>query len=135
MRRLSQIGIVATEEQGNRLHDKLEQGQRMVSANGASVALGRLHGRRGRTDRRRNPSCAAQPSRRDAGRCRKSGCRRSTLAQGEREKTAAAARDAADAERKAREGVWAADKAAQEIGSTATALAESTADARFASAD
>ena len=130
MRRLSQIGIVETEEQGNRLHDKLEQGQRMVSRQWRVVALGRLHRRCGRTDGRRNPSCPAQPSRRDDCRPGKKRMPHPPLPRASVKKTAAAARNAADAERKAREGVWAADKAAQEIGSTATALAESTADAR-----
>ena len=129
MRRLSQIGIVETEEQGNRLHDKLEQGQRMVSANGAlwrwdgyTAAAGAPTAAATRlAQRNRLDEMIVDLEKADAA---------STLAQGEREKTAAAARNAADAERKAREGVWAADKAAQEIGSTATALAESTADAR-----
>ena len=129
MRRLSQIGIVETEEQGNRLHDKLEQGQRLVSANGAlwrwdgypaaagapTAAATRL------AQRNRLDEMIVDLEKADAA---------AALAQAEREKTAAAARDAADAERKAREGVWAADKAAQETGNVATSLAESTADAR-----
>jgi len=129
MRRLSQIGIVETEEQGNRLHDKLEQGQRLVSANGAlwrwdgyTAAAGAPTAAATRlAQRNRLDEMIVDLEKADAA---------AALAQAEREKTAAAARDAADAERKAREGVWAADKAAQETGNVATSLAESTADAR-----
>jgi len=129
MRRLSQIGIVETEEQGNRLHDKLEQGQRLVSANGAlwrwdgyTAAAGAPTAAATRlAQRNRLDEMIVDLEKADAV---------AALAQAEREKTAAAARDAADAERKAREGVWAADKAAQETGNVATSLAESTADAR-----
>ena len=129
MRRLSQIGIVETEEQGNRLHDKLEQGQRLVSANGAlwrwdgyTAAAGAPTAAATRlAQRNRLDEMIVDLEKADAA---------SALAQALREKTATAARDAADAERKAREGVWAADKAAQEIGTVATSLAESTADAR-----
>lgn len=129
MRRLSQIGIVETDEQGAKLHGQLEQGQRLVSANGA---LWRWDGF---TAAAGTPTAAAT---RLAQRNRleemlvdlESADAAASLAQAGREKTATAARDAADAERKAREGVWAADKSAQETGSTATALAESTADAR-----
>tara|TARA_R110002072_G_scaffold36244_2_gene106737 strand:+ start:305 stop:3751 length:3447 start_codon:yes stop_codon:yes gene_type:complete len=129
MRRLSQIGIVETEEQGNRLHDRLEQGQRLVSANGAlwrwdgfTAAAGAPTAAATRlAQRNRLEEMLVDLENADA---------KSAIAQAAREKTAAAARDAADAERKAREGVWAADKAAQETGNAATALAESTADAR-----
>lgn len=129
MRRLSQIGIVETEEQGNRLHDRLEQGQRLVSANGAlwrwdgfTAAAGAPTAAATRlAQRNRLEEMLVDLENADA---------KSAIAQTAREKTAAAARDAADAERKAREGVWAADKAAQETGNAATALAESTADAR-----
>ena len=129
MRRLSQIGIVETEEQGNRLHDKLEQGQRLVSANGAlwrwdgyTAAAGAPTAAATRlAQRNRLDEMIVDLEKADTA---------AALAQADREKTAAAARDAADAERKAREGVWAADKAAQETGNVATSLAESTADAR-----
>jgi chromosome segregation protein len=47
-----------------------------------------------------------------------------------RQQRAAATHSAGDAERLAREGVWAADQSAQETRDAATALAESTADAR-----
>jgi chromosome segregation protein len=129
MRRLSQIGIVETEEQGNRLHDKLEQGQRLVSANGAlwrwdgyTAAAGAPTAAATRlAQRNRLDEMIVDLEKADAA---------SARAQGDREKTAAAARDAADGERKAREGVWAADKVAQETGGAATTLAENTADAR-----
>lgn len=129
MRRLSQIGIVETEEQGLKLHDKLEQGQRLVSANGAlwrwdgfTAAAGTPTAAATRlAQRNRLEEMLVDLEKADA---------TAALAQTGREKTATAARDAADAERKAREGVWAADKVAQATGTTATALAESTADAR-----
>jgi chromosome segregation protein len=129
MRRLSQIGIVETEEQGLKLHDKLEQGQRLVSANGAlwrwdgfTAAAGTPTAAATRlAQRNRLEEMLVDLENADAA---------AALAQTGREKTATAARDAADTERKAREGVWAADKVAQETGTTATALAESTADAR-----
>lgn len=129
MRRLSQIGIVETEEQGLKLHDKLEQGQRLVSANGAlwrwdgfTAAAGTPTAAATRlAQRNRLEEMLVDLEKADAA---------AALAQTGREKTATAARDAADAERTAREGVWAADKVAQETGTTATALAESTADAR-----
>ena len=129
MRRLSQIGIVETEEQGRKLHEQLEQGQRLVSANGA---LWRWDGY---TAAAGAPTAAAT---RLAQRNRleemlvdvEAAAAKVAAAQAVREKTAADARDAANAERLAREAVWAADKAAQEAGSSATALAESTADAR-----
>jgi chromosome segregation protein len=129
MRRLSQIGIVETQEQGLKLHDKLEQGQRLVSANGAlwrwdgfTAAAGTPTAAATRlAQRNRLEEMLVDLENADAA---------AALAQTGREKTATAARDAADTERKAREGVWAADKVAQETGTTATALAESTADAR-----
>ena len=129
MRRLSQIGIVETEEQGLKLHDKLEQGQRLVSANGAlwrwdgfTAAAGTPTAAATRlAQRNRLEEMLVDLEKADA---------TAALAQTGREKTATTARDAADAERKAREGVWAADKVAQATGTTATALAESTADAR-----
>ena len=129
MRRLSQIGIVETEEQGLKLHDKLEQGQRLVSANGAlwrwdgfTAAAGTPTAAATRlAQRNRLEEMLVDLEKADA---------TAALAQTGREKTATAARDAADTERKAREGVWAADKVAQATGTTATALAESTADAR-----
>jgi chromosome segregation protein len=128
-RRLSQIGIVETEEQGLKLHDKLEQGQRLVSANGAlwrwdgfTAAAGTPTAAATRlAQRNRLEEMLVDLEKADA---------TAALAQTGREKTATTARDAADAERKAREGVWAADKVAQATGTTATALAESTADAR-----
>ena len=129
MRRLSQIGIVETEEQGRKLHEQLEQGQRLVSANGAlwrwdgytaavgapTAAATRLAQRNRLEEMLVDVEAAAE---------------KVAAAQTVREKTAADARDAANAERRAREAVWAADKVAQEAGSNATALAESTADAR-----
>jgi len=129
MRRLSQIGIVETEEQGRKLHEQLEQGQRLVSANGAlwrwdgytaavgapTAAATRLAQRNRLEEMLVDVEAAAE---------------KVAAAQTVREKTAADARDAANAERLAREAVWAADKVAQEAGSNATALAESTADAR-----
>jgi chromosome segregation protein len=129
MRRLSQIGIVETEEQGRKLHEKLDQGQRLVSANGA---LWRWDGY---TAAAGAPTAAAT---RLAQRNRleemlvdvEAAAAKVAAAQAIREKTAADAREAANAERLAREAVWASDKVAQEAGSSATALAESTADAR-----
>ncbi|CAN0513981.1 unnamed protein product, partial [Laminaria digitata] len=129
MRRLSQIGIVETEEQGVRLHEQLEQGQRLVSANGAlwrwdgyTAAAGAPTAAATRlAQRNRLDEMLVDLEKADAA---------LAVAQAGREKTATAAREAADAERRAREGVWAADKVAQETGSAATSLAESTADAR-----
>ena len=129
MRRLSQIGVVESAEQGDRLHDDLEQGQRLVSADGAlwrwdgftaaagapTAAATRLS-QRNRLEEMRTELDAATD---------KAGSARS-----ERERTATAAREASEAERRAREAVWAADKTAQETRDAAAALAESTADAR-----
>jgi chromosome segregation protein len=129
MRRLSQIGVVETDEQGRKLHEQLEQGQRLVSANGAlwrwdgftaaagapTAAATRLAQRNRLEEMLVDVEAAAATV-------------AETLAL--REQTASAAREAADAERRAREGVWAADKVAQETGDAATALAESSADAR-----
>ena len=47
-RRLSQIGLVSAAD-GPRLQALLRPGQRLVSREGGPLALGRLHGRRGRT--------------------------------------------------------------------------------------
>ena len=129
MRRLSQIGVVENDEQGQRLHADLEQGQRLVSANGAlwrwdgytaasgapTAAATRL-AQRNRLDEMRDELETAEKKAADA--------------RAERERTATAAREAADAERRAREAVWAADADAQKTNDDASALAESTADAR-----
>ena len=129
LRRLSQIGVVDTEEQGKQLHDRLEQGQRLVSANGAlwrwdgftaaagvpTAAATRLAQRNRLEEMRGDLDIASENA---------------AAAQVTRKRTATAAREAADAERRAREGVWVADKTAQETGDAATGLAESTAEAR-----
>tara|TARA_R110000868_G_scaffold1844_2_gene14544 strand:- start:2659 stop:6105 length:3447 start_codon:yes stop_codon:yes gene_type:complete len=129
MRRLSQIGIVENEEQGRQLHEQLEQGQRLVSANGA---LWRWDGY---TAAAGAPTAAAT---RLAQRNRldemlvdvEAAAANVAAALAVREKTATDAQNAANDEKIAREAVWAADKVTQETGNAATALAESTADAR-----
>ena len=129
MRRLSQIGVVENDAQGQRLHADLEQGQRLVSTSGAlwrwdgytaaagapTAAATRL-AQRNRLDEMRDELETAEA--------------KASNARAERERTAAAARAAADAERQAREAVWAADAEAQKTNDEASALAESTADAR-----
>jgi chromosome segregation protein len=129
MRRLSQIGVVADEAEGKRLHEGLEQGQRLVSANGAlwrwdgftaaagtpTAAATRL-AQRNRLDEVIEALAAAEAT--------VDGARRS------REEAAAQARAAVEAEKAARDAVWAADRAFQQVRDAAATLAESTADAR-----
>ena len=129
MRRLSQIGVVENDAQGQRLHGELEQGQRLVSTNGslwrwdgyiaaagAPTAAATRLAQRNRLDEMRNELETSEAKADDA--------------RVQHEQTAAAARDAADAERGAREAVWTADADAQNTNDEASMLAESTADAR-----
>jgi chromosome segregation protein len=129
MRRLSQIGVVDDETDGRRLHEALEQGQRLVSKNGAlwrwdgftasagapTAAASRL-AQRNRLDEMRDDLDAAQKAANEALAARQ---------QAEAEVARATA-----AEKAAREAVWAADKESQDAQEAASALAESTADAR-----
>lgn len=129
MRRLSQIGVVENDAQGQRLHGELEQGQRLVSTNGslwrwdgyiaaagAPTAAATRLAQRNRLDEMRNELETSEAKADDA--------------RVQYEQTAAAARDAADAERGAREAVWTADADAQNTNDEASMLAESTVDAR-----
>ena len=129
MRRLSQIGVVENDAQGQRLHGELEQGQRLVSTNGslwrwdgyiaaagAPTAAATRLAQRNRLDEMRNELETSEAKADDA--------------RVKHEQTAAAARGAADAERGAREAVWTADADAQNTNEEASMLAESTADAR-----
>lgn len=129
MRRLSQIGIVEDEAAGRRLHETLEQGQRLVSTTGAlwrwdgytaaagapTAAATRL-AHRNRLDEMQDDLAAAESA--------------VEAAIATREKAASGAQEAATAERAAREAVWAADKAFQAARDEASALAENTAAAR-----
>tara|TARA_Y100001970_G_scaffold293977_1_gene445278 strand:- start:15173 stop:18619 length:3447 start_codon:yes stop_codon:yes gene_type:complete len=129
MRRLSQIGVVQNDAQGQRLHGDLKQGQRLVSAQGAlwrwdgytatagapTAAASRL-AQRNRLDEMREELESANKTAAES------------LA--ERERAAAVARHASDAERRAREAVWAADVDSQKSNEIASALSESSADAR-----
>lgn len=128
-RRLSQIGVVEDESAGRALHERLEQGQRLVSktgalwrwdgftaAAGAPTAAAKRLSQRNRLDEMLDELESAE--------------RQAADAQSEREKTASAARAAVEDERQTREALWAADKTSQESRDAAAALAESSADAR-----
>ena len=129
MRRLSQIGLVDNDADGQRLHNDLEQGQRLVSMQGA---LWRWDGY---TVTAGAPTSAAT---RLAKRNRLEDMRvelhlsdaKAAHALSIYELSKNAARNAAAAERQAREAVWAADAKAQETNDEAATLAERTAEAR-----
>ena len=129
MRRLSQIGLVDNDADGQRLHNDLEQGQRLVSMQGAlwrwdgyTVTAGAPTSAATRLAKRnRLEDMRVELHSSDANAA-------NALSIYELSKTAA--RNAAAAERQAREAVWAADAKAQETNDEAAALAEKTAEAR-----
>ena len=129
MRRLSQIGVVDNDAQGQRLQDDLEQGQRLVSIQGG---LWRWDGY---TVTAGTPTNAAtrlgKRNRLDDMRVELNACdAKAAHALSICQHTKKNARDAARAERQAREAVWAADTKTQETSDEAARLAENTAEAR-----
>ena len=129
IRRISQIGVIDSNEEGNRLHGELKQGQRLVSVDGG---LWRWDGY---TAAAGAPTSAAtrlaQRNRLDEMRKEfKFANRRLDAERSAREDTAVAAQDASVAEHEAREAVWAANGKAQEMQDAATVLAEKSAHAR-----
>ena len=129
MRRLSQIGLVDNDAEGQRLHNDLEQGQRLVSMQGAlwrwdgyTVTAGAPTSAATRLAKRnRLEDMRVELHSSDAKAA-------NTLSIYELSKTAA--RNAGAAERQAREAVWSADAKAQETNDEAATLAEKTAEAR-----
>ena len=129
MRRLSQIGLVDNDADGERLHNDLEQGQRLVSMQGAlwrwdgyTVTAGAPTSAATRLAKRnRLEDMRVELHSSDA---------KAANALSIYELSKTAARNAAAAERQAREAVWAADAKAQETNDEAAALAEKTAEAR-----
>ena len=126
MRRISQIGVVETDAIGNHLHPSLEQGQRLVSISGA---LWRWDGY---TAAAGAPTTAAT---RLAHRNRleemcddlSTSIENAQAAKSAQEMAAAAVRKSAEKERKAREALWTADRAAFEKRDAAASVAESSA--------
>lgn len=129
MRRISQIGVVDTDEKGDKVHGLLKQGQRVVSTNGAlwrwdgytaaagapTTAANRL-AHRNRLEEMRDDFTSATEAAKSA-----------LSAQ---ENAVIAAGKAAEHESTAKETLWAADRKAREKRDIATSLAESAAQTR-----
>ena len=126
MRRISQIGVVETDDIGNQLHPALEQGQRLVSISGAlwrwdgytaaagapTTAATRL-AHRNRVDEMRDDL--------------RTSIGNAQAAKSAQEVATAAVSKLAKKERKAREALWTADRVALEKRDAATSVAESSA--------
>ncbi|MEE2662280.1 MAG: AAA family ATPase [Pseudomonadota bacterium] len=126
MRRISQIGVVETDDIGNQLHPSLEQGQRLVSISGA---LWRWDGY---TAAAGAPTTAAT---RLAHRNRveemrddlQTSIENAQAAKSTQEVATMAVVKSAEKERKAREALWTADRIALEKRDAATTVAENSA--------
>ncbi len=123
LRRISQIGVVETDDIGNQLYPSLQQGQRLVSISGAlwrwdgytaaagapTTAATRL-AHRNRVDEMRDDL--------------RTSIEKAEVAKSAQEVATVAVNKSAEEERKAREALWAADKVALEKSEAATSVAE-----------